>query len=367
MFLTASNLVHYLTARGLVSADAVISGDFAVEEAGRRNRNFKVHGRAAGLFVKQPQRMSADAVSTVRREAQFYQLVASVSAFESLRPFVPPLVDYNPANSSLVVALLRDAETLHERHLREQAFSVSLAERLGAALGAYHAAGPRMLFEPVDLSIFPRQLPWIFVVDPASLRGGIGSFAGSGPVFSALLDAHPGLLDRIRGLSRAWRVDGLIHGDLKWDNLVVRDGPDDGPTIAFVDWELADLGEVAWDIASLWTAYLACWMFYPAVGPDDARDTSASGFRGRMRAMQPALSALWSAYVARARLDAAAAKSALERSIELCSARLAVLAFECVFNAPSSLDAPRRLLVLAEQIAVAPDAARTEIFGDMAR
>ena len=42
MFLTAYNLAHYLTAKGLITMRSVVDGDFILSEAGRRNRNFKV-------------------------------------------------------------------------------------------------------------------------------------------------------------------------------------------------------------------------------------------------------------------------------------------------------------------------------------
>ena len=38
MFLTASNMAHYLLARGTIPPAVVVDGDFMVIEAGRRNR-----------------------------------------------------------------------------------------------------------------------------------------------------------------------------------------------------------------------------------------------------------------------------------------------------------------------------------------
>jgi len=42
MSLTIASLPHFLLARGLLSSRSVVAGDFAVLDASRRNRNFKV-------------------------------------------------------------------------------------------------------------------------------------------------------------------------------------------------------------------------------------------------------------------------------------------------------------------------------------
>ena len=39
MFLTAYNLPHYLLSKGLIDSQSLVAGDFAIAEAGRRNRN----------------------------------------------------------------------------------------------------------------------------------------------------------------------------------------------------------------------------------------------------------------------------------------------------------------------------------------
>ena len=111
VYLTASNLAHYLIGRGLVTANSVVEGDFVVVEAGRRNRNFKlVREDRPGLFIKQVSNASDLAlVATVQREAGFYGMVRSRPAFASLARIMPKLVDYDPSTCCLLVELMPGA------------------------------------------------------------------------------------------------------------------------------------------------------------------------------------------------------------------------------------------------------------------
>jgi aminoglycoside phosphotransferase (APT) family kinase protein len=57
----------------------------------------------------------------------------------------------------------------------------------------------------------------------------------------------------VAGLRRArgsWRARCLIHGDLKHDNVLIRRGTG-GLEVAIVDWEMARIGDPAWDLAAL--------------------------------------------------------------------------------------------------------------------
>ena len=62
------------------------------------------------------------------------------------------------------------------------------------------------------------------------------------------LDAS--LVVGVRRARGAWRVRCLIHGDLKHDNVLVRQ-TEGGLALTVVDWEMARLGDPAWDLAAL--------------------------------------------------------------------------------------------------------------------
>jgi hypothetical protein len=365
LLLTPTNLPHYLSARGLVDPDHLIGGQFVVEEAGRRNRNFKVSmGRTGGLFVKQPRFLAPDAILTLQREAEFYRVANQLIAFSPLRQILPSLIDYNRLNHSLVLELLPGWENLNEHHARTKTCSAEAARSLGSAMGAYHAGGHRILTEPPDLSIFPRQIPWILTITPAPLMRGEGGFASAGPTFHALVSEFPGVMFQIAQLARHWRVDGLIHGDLKWDNILIDPSIEGQDAVRVVDWELADLGDAAWDVASVWSSYLTTWVFAGITGIWGTATPTAEEFSARLREMRGALLAFWEAYCSSAEIPAAESAAHRLRSLQFCGAKLAATAYECVHNNPGNLEPPRRLLRLASQILHHPLEASREIFGD---
>jgi aminoglycoside phosphotransferase (APT) family kinase protein len=60
------------------------------------------------------------------------------------------------------------------------------------------------------------------------------------------LDAGPAVRAAIAGLERAWTPRALLHGDVKFDNVLASDAG-----LLLVDWELAGRGEPAWDLAGV--------------------------------------------------------------------------------------------------------------------
>jgi HopA1 effector protein family/Phosphotransferase enzyme family len=55
------------------------------------------------------------------------------------------------------------------------------------------------------------------------------------------------LLDKIKDFT--WTQDSLIHFDFKFEHLIIED---DGSIKTIVDWEMGDMGDIHWDIASIW-------------------------------------------------------------------------------------------------------------------
>jgi aminoglycoside phosphotransferase (APT) family kinase protein len=67
--------------------------------------------------------------------------------------------------------------------------------------------------------------------------------------------ADPVLVAGLRTARALWRSLALVHGDLKHDNVLVEPTPD-GLRVRVLDWEMARIGDPAWDLAGL-TARLA--------------------------------------------------------------------------------------------------------------
>jgi len=363
VFLTAGNLVHHLITRGLLSCDEVVDGSFVVVEAGRRNRNFKVMRSAGGLFVKQIRSVSPEAIATLQREADFYKLLQSQPHTDNLRSVIPPLLDYDPATCSLAVELVPDGEDLSEYHHRLREFPETAAELTGKALGVFHSEAVPLLREPRVLQVVPRELPWIFTLDAHTLWP-LTTMGEPGYHLLSMLRAMPDLLNLLVSLQHEWQDNTLIHGDMKWENCVVFGESNERIALRLVDWEIAGVGDAAWDVGAIFASYLLHLIF--AVQPS-GNSQSMLHSQGMLQRMRPALAAFWREYGITRGLKQSLSAYYLVRTIRFCAARLVTAAFEYMFNAGQSRAYALAMLQAARNIFLDPVSAATQIAGEEAR
>ena len=120
------------------------------------------------------------------------------------------------------------------------------------------------------------------------------------------------ICDMLRATAASFSPSCLIHGDVKWDNMIIDDGPP--PKVLLFDWELSGRGDPAWDLGSA------------------LADTLALPTRSSMPAGQPPD---WVGEIERAILIAYAGAAPdagtdfAERVAGCWGARLAHLALEC--------------------------------------
>ena len=359
MYLTASNLPHYLISRGLITTQSVVSGDFVLIETGRRNRNFKVLRRSGpGLFVKQIKSSEAQAITTLEREGLFYSRLRSDPSCSQLRSITPEFVDYDARRHALIVHLLDGYESIADHQRRIGRISTQAAQLLGECLAGYHATAQRMRPELMDRKLFPCDLPWVMNMRDA----GYAVLQHYGPVGTQLataLQQFPGFLDRLATLGTLWQIDSLTHGDMKWDNCMVPvNGGAESGELRIIDWELLDLGDGAWDVATVLKEFIMIWL----LAATDAVPAYASPAVS-LEAMQGAIRSFWNAYASKRGFHDAGRALYLDRSIRFCSARLTVAVLEYLYASPQMTSLMMTMLQLASNIIQAHEWARTALFG----
>jgi Phosphotransferase enzyme family len=363
MYLTASNLPHYLISRGLITTQSVVSGDFVLIETGRRNRNFKVLRRSGpGLFVKQIKSSEPQAIATIEREGLFYTRLRSDPASSHLRAITPEFVDYDARRHALIVHLLDGYESIAEYHRRIGGVSTQAAALVGDCLARYHTTAQHIRPDLVDRKLFPCDLPWVMNMRDA----GYAVLHHYGPVGTQLatsLQQFPGFVERLSTLRTLWQIDSLTHGDMKWDNcmLPVSSGSEaEAPRdLRIIDWELVDLGDGAWDVSTILKEFVMAWLLANSKGIG----AFASPASVSLEAMQSAVRSFWNAYASKRGFDAASRAVYLDRSIRFCSARMTVAVLEYLYSAPQMTTLMTSMLQLASSILEAPENARTSLFG----
>lgn len=357
MHLTVSNLAFFLIGRGLLSAGAVVAGDFVVLDASRRNRNFKVIRTVGpGLFVKQMREMQADAMLTLRREAACYDLARSEPALERL---MPPFISYDPLRHVLIVELMPEAESLAEYLARYRVFPDGIGQMLGEALGLYHARGAGIADHEAVRTLFPHQIPVVLRLG----RGGhdaLGQYGRVGPALSAVIHQHPEFEQLLDGVGKEWRLDSLIHGDMKWDNVLVFPA---GDRLDFrvVDWEMADLGDAAWDVGAVLQSALTAWILSMPIGSGLPPERYVAMASLPVEAIRRVLHDFWDAYAAARSFNETERRSEIERSMRFGAARLVWAVIEQRLYAPHLDPAAAALLQVSLNILQNPPKAVAEL------
>ncbi len=281
MIITAENIVHYLTDKNIISPESVVDGDFTVVDMTRRNRNFKILRKTGtGYFVKQVKQYDPQSLNSLTREAQSYWLAKNDAGFKGIQDLMPRLIHYDPPNHILIVELFAGYENLSEMHLRLGHFPVSIAATLGTALGIYHKDVNRNMDEVNAKKIFPATLPWLLTINAPYIEQAKNTDANHRQFFT-IIEQYPEFLAAIEQLRTGWQINSLIHGDMKWENCIVYND-----VLKIIDWELADLGDAAWDVGAIFQTWLTHWV----------SQQNGQHQNNKPEDLQPAIAAFWNAY-----------------------------------------------------------------------
>jgi aminoglycoside phosphotransferase (APT) family kinase protein len=112
------------------------------------------------------------------------------------------------------------------------------------------------------------------------------------------LAASPAVRFGFAQARRTWRPTALVHGDLRWTNLV-RDGRPAAPAIRLVDWELACVGDPAWDVGSVIADIVATTLLWCPTAQRLDPVAPATHFLRAYRASAMTDDASWPAFVIR--------------------------------------------------------------------
>lgn len=365
MIITAENIVHYLTDKNFITTESVVDGDFMVVDMTRRNRNFKILRKEdKGYFVKQVKNYDAQSISSLTREANSYQLVQNDPGFKGIEDLMPRFIYFDAARNILVLELFPDAENLSEMHLRLGTFPNYIASSLGTSLGSYHKNVDRTRDEIREKKIFPEALPWMLTINPQYIQQ-VKNTDANHFLFFSIIDQYPEFLGSIEALRKGWQINGLIHGDMKWDNCIVyKDATDpEKLTLKIIDWELADLGDPLWDVGAVFQTYLSLWVMSMPETDQTSAVTYEPEEKYKIEDMQPAIKSFWNAYANSMRIDASAQAAILEKCARYAAVRMIQTVYEHLFFSKKLSKNSIYLLQLSLNILKNPPEAITALLG----
>lgn len=365
MLLNSDTVVHYLLHRGFVSFESVVEGDLMVVEAPRRNRNFKIlRKRHPGIFVKQVQQWEPQAIATVQREAWCYSLARTLPELSSLDALLPGFRSYDPQRHLLVLDLLSGFESVAEYHQKLGKFPVEIAQAMADALGTYHRRTTDKLEQLPQASIFPKTVPWILSIHQQQ-PGWFQSLSVANSQLLEIVKKYDQFATTLDNLRSKWTFKTLVHGDIKWDNCLVRPASAENPQLELkvIDWELADLGDPLWDVGAILQSYLSYWILSMPTWPGATPDELIAKAPFPLEVFQEAIRAFWQRYREVAEISPAQRKASLDTSIAYGAARMIQTAYEALTFAVQMNSNALYLLQVSMNILLNREEATRELFG----
>jgi len=218
---------------GLRARDLSHSNGVALVEAG--------HGR--GFAVKDMRRLREQEQGSPEREVALYR-VASRRA--TLRPFTAELLHYDPEGEVMILEALLTSRRLDRMTGSRHVLDPEIARWLGEALATWHREAASVdELEPAD--------PWMLHIDQDRRLEVLDRDRRLAEVTERILSdsAARRIPARVR---QAWRSETVIHGDIRFANVMVCTSP---PAIRFIDWETSGRGDPAWDLGAAIQEYLS--------------------------------------------------------------------------------------------------------------
>lgn len=243
--LAPSRVIEELRHAGLVDDETMVEKGVLVEQAGRSHPVYRIAvGGQPFAYLKSFGRRRGETDGSPAREAAIAELATQRGAVTAVHPEVLPWSGAPRVTVTRAVpgrpAWADDTGAASAGDW--EAFVALTVPPLAAFhrgtrdLAAPEAAPPPELLgrEPWALRLFSGDASPELWGDPRI--GAVLASAGS----------WPSITEGIRAARELWTPLCVIHGDLKHDNILVV-----GDRVVFVDWEMAHLGDPAWDLAAL--------------------------------------------------------------------------------------------------------------------
>lgn len=320
--LDLADVTPYLIDRNLISARTVVEGRLRVIDVSRLNRVLVVTAERERGFVLKSAGEAGDA--GVAREAAVLERLWSIAEGGELALSLPTLVAYDSDEGVLIFEAAPNARDLRHHHARGR-FSCALAREAGRALALLHSIPPTALSgvqqrgDPTSwMRVHEPNLESIYAMSPAAVE------------LTCIIQGSDDLCSALDELVGSWQEDSVIHGDIRWDNLLAVRGGDSKrwTRLQLIDWELCGVGDPAVDIGAFFGEYLHAWLqSIPIMDPQDPGRLLAHA-RLPLRRMRPALRAFWHAYTQHSPVTATELSRSLRRAICFAAMRLLMAALE---------------------------------------
>jgi hypothetical protein len=325
--ITIDDATTFLLDSRLIGLDAVIDGDLEITSTTRRNRNLQISYRHGGVMLKQPHDNMHESADSLRREAKFYRYCDRLNLLNDL---IPTLIYVKESDGLLLVELFKDALPLwrYYRQRGHERFPAGTAGALGTRLSQFHRQARTWRTQEMDaLGFLQEDLPFAFTLH-CPHPNMLSYLSGGSNALIESLQSDSEACALLNALRERWSIEAVIHGDIKMDNVLVLNPntqEESGvSSIRLIDWEMAQWGDPAWDVAGVFQDFVFWWVISMPQHDDRQRMAAESGFP--IQSLRAGANAFWRCY--RADMDCATAHIMLRKAISFAACRMVQTAYE---------------------------------------
>lgn len=319
-------LISYLLGRGLLTTDDIINGDVLLEDASRRNLNFKViTSTGRSYFLKLG--LNHEKIATLTHEASIYQFL-STNLGESFQRFCINFISYDPEHAILILELLRETQSFRDYRARQALPSIVVHAELGKALALLHRGTRENLHHLNENFALPSQQPWILSIhhpNPDTLP----YISNANLELIKTIQQFPAFCSELDFLREQWEEQSFIHFDIRWDNLLLCPTSSESEgEFKIIDWELSGIGDPRWDVGSVFHEYLYAWLASMPITAGLPEEQLPELATNQLEEFQPSIQSFWQAYIQGMQFDRNTAETCLSLAVQYGAARLLQAAYE---------------------------------------
>jgi hypothetical protein len=329
MIISVDNVVEYLLEKKLIDIESIVESDLNAIDISRNRPNIKViRQKAKSYLLKQLDLINSRVPDIHPKEVLLYGLVRSDPTFSFLQDALPRVYDFDTNYKILITEFFQNHTSLWDLYLSKNPknWNTDIAAALAAVMGNYHLKFESILQNDLRFYFLTRKTPWIL----SAHRPGPEILSNLTPeaIHITKIIQNYDISNELERLRNCWRTETLIHGDIRWDNVLVSDSEHDAtPRLKLIDWELADYGDSAWDIAGVMNSYLVFWI----LNQTQKREPSTRYVftpEYPLSEIWPSIRTFWFAYIKARKLKTTMVNELLIRSAKFSAAKLIQTAYE---------------------------------------
>ena len=300
--LSSHNVFEYLIQRDLCAQEDQNLSKIELKEA--KNFNLLLSFQAGHkLLVKQERHnQEGKTVGEFLSEWRVQSFLQQFPELGHIRPWMPEVLHFEAENSIIVFKYLDDYRDLMDFYAKENRFPTEIASAIGGLLATIH----RDTQDNKDYQEFfcksdhanATQIPqWIRGLERIGPEI-FGQVPADGLKFFALYQRYDSLGEAIAELGSAFTPCCLTHNDLKLNNILLHNDweQSENSIVRLIDWERSAWGDPAFDLGTLISSYLQIWLGSLVISQSLSIEESLRLAMTPLEWIQPAISALTSAY-----------------------------------------------------------------------